>query len=398
MPAESEQSANEFFKEILVKGNTDGRNFGYVCTPRLLAEYMLSLRRNHGRSLDPACGAGLGAFEFGIPDIVGIELSDRATRAIHMDFFEYLDTEKFDTIICNPPYVMARDILPETRSLFDTHLLDARANLYLHFIEKCVRHLTVGGELIFVNPREFLHATSAVRLNTWLVSQGAITHCVDLAGERVFPDATPDVVVWRFVRGAPQGFVDTPTPRPLVANAGVLRFPAGAYPLNLRDIGTVAVGAVSGADTAFEHADGRPFVCSATERDGALRKMLWPGPHPHPHLLQHKHRLLARGIRCFTEADWWYWGRGFPDTRAPRVYVNTKTRAAAPFFLSECTAFDGSVLALFPRHTGDMPVLRDALNAVDWGDLGFRRADGRCVFGQRSLQNAPLPATFAAFQ
>ena len=41
----------------------------------------------------------------------------------------------------------ARDIAPDTRRHLSSRLLDGHANLYLHFIEKCVRHLNPGGLL-----------------------------------------------------------------------------------------------------------------------------------------------------------------------------------------------------------------------------------------------------------
>ena len=44
----------------------------------------------------------------------------------------------------------------------------------------------------------------------------------------------------------------------------------------------------------------------------------------------------------------------------------------------------------------DLAAFRDALNAVDWADLGFI-CDGRYLFSQRSLENAPLPASFSIF-
>ena len=44
----------------------------------------------------------------------------------------------------------------------------------------------------------------------------------------------------------------------------------------------------------------------------------------------------------------------------------------------------------------DIEAFRDALNAVDWEDLGFV-CDGRFLFHQRSLEHALLPAAFEAF-
>ena len=86
-----------------------------------------------------------------------------------------------------------------------------------------------------------------------------------------------------------------------------------------------------------------------------------------------------------------------PQTDAPRVYVNTKTRQPQPFFLHPCLNFDGAVMGIFPhRRDTDLSAFSDALNAVDWSDLGFV-CDGRYIFTQRSLENAPLPDRFRAF-
>jgi adenine-specific DNA-methyltransferase len=57
------------------------------------------------------------------------------------------------------------------------------------------------GELIFITPRDFLKATGAARLNTWLYDQGTITDFEDLGDAKVFAGATPNCAIWRFVRG-----------------------------------------------------------------------------------------------------------------------------------------------------------------------------------------------------
>ena len=57
----------------------------------------------------------------------------------------------------------------------------------------------------------------------------------------------------------------------------------------------------------------------------------------------------------------------------------------------------GSVLAIFPHDAGiALAEFCDALNRVDWEQLGFV-CDGRHIFSQRSLENAPLPDEFARF-
>jgi adenine-specific DNA-methyltransferase len=160
-------------------------------------------------------------------------------------------------------------------------------------------------------------------------------------------------------------------------------------------------GAVSGADDLYasEEYGNRSFVFSATATTGKTRRMLWcePGDRPPAVLLPHKERLLARRVRSFDESNWWNWGRAYHQSAQARVYVNGRTRRAQPFFVHPCRAYDGSVLAIFPRDPRvDVHELASALNTVDWADLGFI-CDGRFLFTQRSLERAPLPESFRAF-
>lgn len=396
----------------------DVASLGQVFTPPAVVRAMLALRRNTGRVLEPACGDG--AFLRELPGAVGIEL-DAAhcpPGAIHGDFFAYPDSERFDTIIGNPPYVRFRDIPSDTRARLADEGLDARANLFLYFISKCLRHLAPRGELIFITPRDFLKSTSAVELNRRLFAAGTITDAIELGDARVFDGAVPNCLIWRFEKdcfdrrvrfadvGSRAGPGDLAAPRwqtrHLVECAGHLMFAREEYPLRLSDIAVVKVGAVSGLDAVYSDPErgNRDFVCSETARTGRTRRMIWcePGEPPPAALLPQRARLLARRIRRFDESNWWHWGRGYHRSGQPRVYVNTRTRGANPFFLHPCMAYDGSVLALFPHAPdADVVALAVALNEVDWAALGFV-CDGRYLFTQRSLQNAPLPASFGAFR
>jgi adenine-specific DNA-methyltransferase len=132
---------------------------------------------------------------------------------------------------------------------------------------------------------------------------------------------------------------------------------------------------------------------------GETRRMLYGIKHPH--LEKHKEELLARRVRSFDESNWWQWGRAFPINLKPRIYVNGRTRRRDPFFLHDCNAFDGAVLALFPKH--ERIARRELIECtmmlnreVDWQELGFV-CDGRFLFTQRSLQTCLLPAKFARF-
>ncbi|MCX7166033.1 MAG: class I SAM-dependent methyltransferase [Rhodocyclales bacterium] len=379
----------------------DITRYGQVFTPPVIVDRMLALRRNKGRVLDPASGDG--AFSARIPGCVAIEL-DAAhcpAGALNIDFFAYPESEQFTTVIGNPPYVKARDILPETAIRLGSSLLDGHANLYLHFIEKCVRHLVPGGELILITPRDFLKATGAGRLNTWLFDQGTITDFDDLGDARIFAGATPNCAIWRFEKGnASHRLRDG---RRMALSGGQLMFTRGIYSLPLASVFAVKVGAVSGADEIFRNQEfaNTEFVWSKTAQTGATKRMVYLDREgPLVWLEQFKERLLARRVTRFDESNWWKWGRRHHVSADPRIYVNGRTRNPQPFFLHPCNNYDGAVLALFPHRTkikvADLKRLAGMLNDVDWSELGFV-CDGRFLFSQRSMEQALLPEAFAEF-
>ena len=309
----------------------DISGLGQVFTPPAIVDCMRRLVRNQGRVLEPACGDG--AFLRHFPGATGIEIDARhaPAGALVMDFFEYPDNEQFATIIGNPPYIRYQDISEATRYLTRDSLLDGRANLYLFFIEKCLRHLEPGGELIFITPRDLLKATSAVPLNRLLYASGTITDFIDLGDLHLFDDATPNCAIWRFERnnhsrrtrysvlgsGQEASVLEQlhAEERRFVESSGHLLFTRHDYAMHLTDIAFVKVGAVSGADDLYtsEAHGNRDFVCSSTAAKGATRRMIWcePGDPPPDALAPHQKRLMARRIRSFDEFNWWQWGRGY---------------------------------------------------------------------------------------
>ena len=369
-------------------------HFGQVFTPPEVVRQMLALRRNRGRVLEPSCGDGAFVREIK-SDCVAIELDERVAppQALRLDFFAYPESEVFDTVIGNPPYVRYQDILPETLARLDSRLFDARSNLYLFFIEKAVRHLKPGGELIFIVPRDFIKLTAARRLNAWLFEQGSITDFIETGDSRIFGGFSPNCAIFRFEKGRTDRRLSDG--RVFTLQDGQLLFLRGDYRVRLAELFDVKVGAVSGADPVFTHPEGNvEFVCSRTAETGETRRMFFDVKNAH--LEAHKAKLLARRVRHFDESNWWQWGRLHHRASGPRIYVNGKTRRAAPFFTHPCEAYDGSILALFPRRPIDLERAIELLNtAVDWQELGFV-CDGRFLFTQRSLQNCLLPDFFNA--
>ena len=321
-----------------------------------------------------------------------------------MDFFDLPVKERFDTIIGNPPYVRCQDIAPETRARLTSRLFDRRTNLFLFFIEKSIRHLTDGGELIFIVPREFIKLTSAAKLNDWLYKQGTITHWCETGDARLFTDAVPNCAIFRFVRGdfsrhtlwrrLGDGQWDA---REMVHLQGQIAFTHAHLCVPLADLFEVKVGGVSGADRIYTHGQGNlEFVCSHTATTGKTRRMIYNICHSH--LEPYKETLLARRVRKFDERNWWKWGRDYHQSAADRIYVNGRTRNKRPFFKHPCKAYDGSILALFPKMEVNIDRAVELLNvSVPWEELGFI-VDGRYLFTQRSLATLILPEAFASLR
>jgi adenine-specific DNA-methyltransferase len=378
----------------------DIATLGQVFTPDAIVRTMLGLRTKQGRTLEPS--AGEGAFSRHLPECTAIELDARVAPpdAQIMDFFDLPTTERFDTIIGNPPYVRHQDIAPRTRARLHSYFFDKRSNLFLFFIEKSIRHLTDGGELIFIVPREFIKLTSAAKLNDWLYNQGTITHWIETGDTRLFMDAVPNCAIFRFVRGdfsrrtlwqrlgEPQW--DT---REMVHLQGQIAFTRTRLCVPLADLFEVKVGGVSGADDIYTHPEGNlEFVCSRTATTGETRRMFYNIYDPR--LEPCKEILLLRRVRRFDESNWWKWGRDYHKSMAARIYVNGRTRNKRPFFKHPCKAYDGSILALFPKTEMNIDRAIELFNnTVPWEELGFI-VDGRYLFTQRSLATLLLPEVF----
>ena len=227
-------------------GNLDVAGLGQVFTPPEIVTRMLALRENAGRVLEPSCGDG--AFFKRIPACVGIEFdaSVAPDGCVVMDFFDYPRSERFETVIGNPPYVRRRDVAASTAEKLPKGY-DGRTNLSVFFMDKCLDHLLPGGELILIVPREFMKATSARPLNERLHAEGTFSHLVDLGDGRIFKGAAPNCVILRWVKGDSSHVRRDGAVQSLSDGLLVFRPPAAAPfsgPL-LSEIFDVKVGAVA---------------------------------------------------------------------------------------------------------------------------------------------------------
>lgn len=372
------------------------KKLGQVFTPENIVEQMLNLRKNVGSILEPSCGDGI--FLNKIKDCVGIEYDSNICpkNAINLDFFDYSLTNTFDTIIGNPPYIKYTNICDDTKIKLDISLFDKRSNLYLFFIEKSIKHLNKNGELIFIVPRDFIKSTSSKKLNKFIYKNGTITDLVDLGDQKIFKNATPNTIIFRFEKDNFSRITNNYLN--FIYDSGQLYFLKNKMnKIKFSDLFFVKVGAVSGCDELFKHSDGIEFVCSYTAKTTKTKSMLYNKYHED--LLQYKNKLIKRKIKKFNENNWYMWGRDYYKSRQPRIYVNVKTRIKKPFFIHDAKSYDGTILAIFPKHEKvgkNLSQVCDLFNEIDWDEMGFM-CGNRYIFSQQSLENCILPDVFEKF-
>lgn len=179
-----------FSKDFETKNRTPelDENLGQVFTSPILAKFMISLLRNYinpkSSILDPCIGPN--TFFNALPEdlancnLTGIEIdknlineettnfyNDSKRSLIQGSFFDLLDTEKFDLIILNPPYVRQelladganskRNIKNESFSSFS--VIPSQSNLYIYFLLKSILHLNENGVMVAVIYDSWLYSS-----------------------------------------------------------------------------------------------------------------------------------------------------------------------------------------------------------------------------------------------
>lgn len=193
---------------------------GAYYTPLQLARIIVDKlpNRKYARILEPSCGDGV--FLDCIQDInyervVAIEIEPKEAKKAKEkkiprssitceDFLSYYDkhdSEKFDLIIGNPPYIRYQYLTPEQRDLQNNILIkhgmksNKLINAWVCFLVACVQMLTDNGTIAFVLPAELLQVVYAEDLRLYL-SEHLSKMTVIAFKSLVFPDIEQEIVVF----------------------------------------------------------------------------------------------------------------------------------------------------------------------------------------------------------
>jgi len=303
---------------------------------------------------------------------------------IYGDFTKQTITQRFKTIVGNPPYVKRKT-----------------GNLYIEFVQRCYDVLDIDGELIFIVPSDFIKVTSASKLIDTMTKHGAFTDFLFPHDETLFTDASIDVVVFRYEKGST-------TKRSMVngkdmfcnIHNGIITFSESELVGEpLANVFNVYVGLVSGRDEIYNVPFGNMDILNDKGRaDKYIFTETFPTENTaiNNHLLAHKAQLLERGIKRFSDANWFEWGapRNIKNIRAfwgnPCIYVRNVTRSKEIAFIDTVQYFGGGLLCIIPKNTNTMTVetlkcIVGYLNSEDF-QKDYLYA-GRFKIGQKQLCN-----------
>ena len=246
-------------------------------------------------------------------------------------------------------------------------------NLYIQFIEQCYNYLDdSGGELIFIVPSDFIKLTSAASIIETMTANGSFTDFLFPHDEKLFENASIDVVVFRYEKGLKANKARVNGKEMFCnVNKGIITFSeeelTGGTVLN--SLFNVYVGIVSGKDEVYRSKLGNIDVLTDKDRS---EKFIFTETFPtenqeiNAHLLSNKDKLLERKIRKFSETNWFEWGapRNISSIKAhwgkPCIYVRNMTRNKEVAFISTVQYFGGTTaLSYSKKGNASKPTRKD---------------------------------------
>jgi len=275
----------------------------------------------------------------------------------YCNFLEETIDEKYFTIIGNPPYVKTSTI-----------------NLYLQFIDKCFNLLQPGGELIFIVPSDFIKLTSASSIISRMCEVGSFTDFIYPHDEKLFNEASIDVVVFRYEYGLCTKKVNVNgIEKYCLNNKGLIIFSDTEHNSNtFGDYFDIYVGLVSGKDEVYKVPFGNIDILVDEQR---IDKFIFTKTFPSgdnkidEHLINNKDKLLSRRIKKFGENNWYEWG-------APRnmksiesqignkcIYVKNLTRDKKICFVDTVQYFGGKLICMIPKVDIDLNKVVSYMNS-----------------------------------
>jgi adenine-specific DNA-methyltransferase len=310
----------------------------------------------------------------------GIEKSD----VIYGDFLEQDITKRYKTIVGNPPYVKTKN-----------------GNLHIDFTEKCFELLENNGELIFIVPSDFLRMTSSVKLLQKMMLNGSFTDIFHPNKENLFSNASVDIIIFRYCKNNLLDKIVKYNDEIKHVNCknGLISFSIEKQNDSMNiisDYFDVYVGQVSGNEKILKNTEfGNIDVLNGENKiDKYIKLDTYPSENEilNDYLIQNKEELINRGIRKFTEKNWYEFGL-LRNVRVVEnndgndcIYVKNITRHKNIAFIGKVSYFGGGLIMLYPKKEVILENVIDYLNSDEFKENFL--FSGRFKIGQRQLSNS----------
>jgi adenine-specific DNA-methyltransferase len=304
------------------------------------------------------------------------------------DFLKQKINKKFTTIIGNPPYIRTK-----------------KGNLYIDFIEKCVDLLDSNGELIFIIPSDFFKLTSASKLLSRMISQGNFTHIYHPNNEKLFENASIDVLIFRYQKNTKldNTILYNNETKYLQHKNGIITFTKEENltdHISLSDIFEIYVGMVSGKDEFYKNK--KHGNISLLSGNNKIEEYIYIKEFPsknkelNDYFLENKENLINRKIKKFNEKNWFEWGAMRNKSTIeknidkPCIYIHNLTRKKEVAFCGKVMYFNGNLLILIPKKDNiNLAKIVEYLNSDEFKE-NFMFSN-RFKIGHKQLCNIMIP-------
>lgn len=192
-------------KEYSAKVGLEHRKkYAQFFTPEFISDFMVDWifkdNPTNCRILEPAFGLGVFSRSmlktksqmhitgYDVDDLVLSEakaIFSSKSDIVSIKKIDYLDSkweDKYDGIICNPPYLKFHNYdngryIPQVNSHLGTNL-NGFTNIYTLFLLKSIAQLNEGGRLAYIIPSEFLNSDYGVEVKRYLLQSGTLRHII----------------------------------------------------------------------------------------------------------------------------------------------------------------------------------------------------------------------------
>ena len=316
-------------------------------------------------------------------------LDDIPKNVIYKDFIKEDIKKKYMTIIGNPPFVRTKT-----------------GNLYIDFIEKCYNLLENNGELIFIIPSDFFKLTSASKLLNNMISNGTFTHIYHPHNEKLFENASIDVIVFRYCKNnkLKKQVLYNNEPLYIINNEGLITFNKNNNINNVsfKDLFDIYVGLVTGKESVYKNKEHGNI--ELLNGENKLDKYIFIEEFPssnekiNTYLLSYKDELMSRKIKKFNEKNWFEWGAPRNITTIKEdigkecIYIYNLTRHENIVFKGIVKYFGGGLIILIPKKKINLDNIISYLNSDNFkSNFMF---SGRFKIGHRQISNSYIPDNY----